>query len=261
MSPARRCPRPGRRDILAASLDTAVRADPHPVGLDRPASTPPTAGAPPNGCVTNSRSLGFDASVRDTDGHPMVVGARRGGARARTCCSTATTTCSRSIRSTSGTRRLSSRRWRRSPMARRHILGRGASDDKGQLLTFIEACRAWKAVTGALPIRVSMLFEGEEEAGSPSLGPFLNDNWRRAAGRHHAGLRHRHVGPRYAGHHHHVARLRQRRVRRSPAPTATCIPACSAAPRATPLQVLGTHHRQAARRRMAASPFPASTTA
>ncbi|MDB5506264.1 MAG: Peptidase [Devosia sp.] len=54
-----------------------------------------------------------------------------------------------------------------------HIRGRGASDDKGQLLTFIEACRAWKAVTGRLPIRISMLFEGEEEAGSPSLGPFL----------------------------------------------------------------------------------------
>jgi len=55
-----------------------------------------------------------------------------------------------------------------------HILGRGASDDKGQLLTFIEACRAWKAVTGTLPIRISMLFEGEEEAGSPSLAPFLD---------------------------------------------------------------------------------------
>ncbi|WP_375450381.1 M20/M25/M40 family metallo-hydrolase [uncultured Devosia sp.] len=56
------------------------------------------------------------------------------------------------------------------------ILGRGASDDKGQLLTFIEACRAFKAVTGSLPIRISMLFEGEEEAGSPSLSPFLEAN-------------------------------------------------------------------------------------
>lgn len=54
-----------------------------------------------------------------------------------------------------------------------HITGRGASDDKGQLLTFIEACRAWKSVTGSLPIKVSMLFEGEEESGSQSLGPFL----------------------------------------------------------------------------------------
>lgn len=56
------------------------------------------------------------------------------------------------------------------------IRGRGSSDDKGQLMTFVEACRAWIAVHGALPARISFLFEGEEESGSPSLVPFLHEN-------------------------------------------------------------------------------------
>lgn len=56
------------------------------------------------------------------------------------------------------------------------IRGRGSSDDKGQLMTFLEACRAWKAVHGALPARISFLFEGEEESGSPSLVPFMQAN-------------------------------------------------------------------------------------
>ena len=54
------------------------------------------------------------------------------------------------------------------------MLGRGTSDDKGQLLTFVEACRAYKAVNGSLPVAVSILFEGEEESGSGSLLPFLH---------------------------------------------------------------------------------------
>ncbi|MFB2532586.1 M20/M25/M40 family metallo-hydrolase [Paracoccus sp. p4-l81] len=53
------------------------------------------------------------------------------------------------------------------------IHGRGASDDKGQLMTFIEACRAWKAVHGTLPGNLTIFLEGEEESGSPSLIPFL----------------------------------------------------------------------------------------
>jgi len=56
------------------------------------------------------------------------------------------------------------------------IRGRGASDDKGQLMTFVEACRAYKAVTGSLPCRITFFFEGEEESGSPSLIPFLRDH-------------------------------------------------------------------------------------
>ena len=56
------------------------------------------------------------------------------------------------------------------------IRGRGAADDKGQLMTFIEACRAYKDVTGTLPCNMTFFFEGEEESGSPSLIPFLEAN-------------------------------------------------------------------------------------
>ncbi len=118
-------------------------------------------------------ALGFDASVRPTKGHPMVVGHDRTG---------------------SGPHMLFYGHydvqpvdplalWNTDPFeptlvpqpnGDTHIVARGASDDKGQLMTFVEACRAWKAVTGSLPVRVSVLFEGEEELGSASLGPFLD---------------------------------------------------------------------------------------
>jgi len=74
--------------------------------------------------------------------------------------------------------------WHRDPFdpavedtpAGRVIRGRGAADDKGQLMTFVEACRAWIAEHGALPCRITFFFEGEEESGSPSLVPFLREN-------------------------------------------------------------------------------------
>ncbi|MDB5588445.1 MAG: Acetylornithine deacetylase/Succinyl-diaminopimelate desuccinylase and related deacylase [Devosia sp.] len=59
---------------------------------------------------------------------------------------------------------------------RKIIVGRGSSDDKGQLMTFVEACRAWKNVNGSLPVRVSLMLEGEEESGGKNLPPFMAAN-------------------------------------------------------------------------------------
>ncbi|MFT0891618.1 dipeptidase [Pseudochelatococcus sp. G4_1912] len=56
------------------------------------------------------------------------------------------------------------------------IRARGAADDKGQILTFLEALRAWKAVTGKLPVNVSVMIEGEEEVGSANLPEFVEAN-------------------------------------------------------------------------------------
>jgi acetylornithine deacetylase/succinyl-diaminopimelate desuccinylase-like protein len=56
------------------------------------------------------------------------------------------------------------------------MIARGAVDDKGQLMTWLEALRAWHRVHGTLPVAVSVFIEGEEESGSPSLEPFLESH-------------------------------------------------------------------------------------
>jgi len=62
------------------------------------------------------------------------------------------------------------------PDGRKIIVARGACDDKGQVMTFVEACRAFKAVTGALAAAHHMMIEGEEECGSNHLFGFVKDN-------------------------------------------------------------------------------------
>ena len=123
--------------------------------------------------VADLASIGFDASKRPTPGHPMVV-AHAGD---------------------SGPHLLFYGHydvqpvdplslWHRDPFdpeiqstpKGRVIRARGSSDDKGQLMTFIEAFRAWKAEHGHLPCRITVFLEGEEESGSPSLIPFMQEN-------------------------------------------------------------------------------------
>jgi acetylornithine deacetylase/succinyl-diaminopimelate desuccinylase-like protein len=58
----------------------------------------------------------------------------------------------------------------------KRFVARGAVDDKGQVMMFLEALRAWKDETGAIPARVTVLLEGEEEVGSINLEAFLLAN-------------------------------------------------------------------------------------
>src|ERR1700710_2459012 len=121
-------------------------------------------------------TLGFATEVRPTAGHPAIVAKANGG---------------------NGRPHMlfyghydvqpddPLNLWHRPPFepvvadhadGRKIIVARGAEDDKGQLMTFVEACRAWKSVTGSLPIDVTIVIEGEEEVGSKNFVPFLEAN-------------------------------------------------------------------------------------
>jgi acetylornithine deacetylase/succinyl-diaminopimelate desuccinylase-like protein len=56
------------------------------------------------------------------------------------------------------------------------VYGRGASDNKGQMLAHVKAIESSLKTAGALPVSVIFLFEGEEEIGSPNLASFLVAN-------------------------------------------------------------------------------------
>lgn len=56
------------------------------------------------------------------------------------------------------------------------IWARGATDDKGQMLTHILSVAAWLKVNGSLPVNVKFVIEGEEEVGSDNLDVYLAAN-------------------------------------------------------------------------------------
>ncbi|MEM6329235.1 MAG: dipeptidase [Planctomycetota bacterium] len=57
-----------------------------------------------------------------------------------------------------------------------NVYARGATDDKGQMLTHVESVAAALEADGALPLQVKFLIEGEEEVGSENLEPFVAAN-------------------------------------------------------------------------------------
>ena len=121
-------------------------------------------------------TIGFATEVRQTAGHPAIVGKSKGAG--------------------GGSGRPHAlfyghydvqpvdplELWHRPPFepavathadGRKIIVARGAQDDKGQLMTFVEACRAWQSVAGSLPLDLTIVIEGEEEIGSKNFVPFL----------------------------------------------------------------------------------------
>jgi acetylornithine deacetylase/succinyl-diaminopimelate desuccinylase-like protein len=123
-------------------------------------------------------SVGFEANLRPTDGHPVVVAKSGNGRR-----DNAPRVLFYGHYDVQPVDPLNL--WETPPFApriatgpdgRKMIVARGASDDKGQLMTFVEACRAFKAVTGSLPLPITMMIEGEEECGSNHLFDFLKNN-------------------------------------------------------------------------------------
>ena len=124
--------------------------------------------------VNDLKSIGFEASRRDTTGNPMVVAHHPGPTK------DAPHVLFYGHYDVQPVDPLNL--WEDDPFdpkikqlnGEKVIAARGAGDDKGQLMTFVEACRAFKKETGTLPIEITILFEGEEESGSPSLQPFLH---------------------------------------------------------------------------------------
>ncbi|HTQ38252.1 MAG TPA: dipeptidase [Pirellulales bacterium] len=54
-----------------------------------------------------------------------------------------------------------------------NLYARGATDDKGQMLTHVKSAEAWLKTAGKLPVQLKFLIEGEEEVGSENLYQFI----------------------------------------------------------------------------------------
>ncbi|MEX2318027.1 MAG: dipeptidase [Pirellulales bacterium] len=57
-----------------------------------------------------------------------------------------------------------------------NVYARGATDDKGQMLTHVKSVEAWLKSGRKLPLQVKFLIEGEEEVGSANLPPYVKQH-------------------------------------------------------------------------------------
>ncbi len=163
---------------IDANLDSALRRLFQLIEIKSVSTDPDFArdcAAAAHWLVHELNSIGFEASVRPTKGHPIVV------AHCKAARPDVPHLLFYGHYDVQPPDPLEL--WEAPPFEPRikdaetgkQIVGRGVADDKGQLMTFIEACRAFKE-TGDLPCAITFLLEGEEETGSPSLPAFLEAN-------------------------------------------------------------------------------------
>lgn len=125
--------------------------------------------------VADLKTMGFEASTRETKGHPVVVGHRKRSGKPHVLFY--------GHYDVQPVDPLDL--WDDPPFepkvkeiepGRKVLTGRGIQDDKGQLMTFLEAARAIIAEEGDLPVSLTVMIEGEEESGSTNLPAFLEAN-------------------------------------------------------------------------------------
>jgi acetylornithine deacetylase/succinyl-diaminopimelate desuccinylase-like protein len=130
------------------------------------------------------QSMGFDASLRPTTGQPVVVGKyeyRGGGSHVPHILFYGHYDVQPADPLELWETPPFEPQIRKGKDGKESIFARGTSDDKGQLMTFLEASRAWLSVHGGFPFRLTVLIEGDEEGDTTHLDRFLRDNAREFA--------------------------------------------------------------------------------
>ncbi len=117
------------------------------------------------------RAMGLRASVYDTPGHPLVYGEWLGAKESPTLLVYG-------HYDVQPAEPLGE--WEHDPfdaiIKEGWLVGRGASDDKGQFHAHLKAAESYLATGGRLPVNLKILLEGEEETGSEHLPGFLEDH-------------------------------------------------------------------------------------
>lgn len=118
--------------------------------------------------LDRTRRAGIDAAVeRVEDGPPTIVGEAGAGARTLLVYDHYDVQPPEPLEE-----------WRTPPFEPTerdgYLYGRGVSDNKGNLMARLQALELYREVFGSLPLRVRVLFEGEEEIGSEHLGAFVS---------------------------------------------------------------------------------------